>query len=273
MRKILAVMDQRLAKGAGDIDDCWVVATIWAARFADPALEIPDVPTFRVAADSLNVQGEDNGGNNDRITRGVRGLWSHLDVIDFRLDDWDELMGHLKAARPVSLGLISGKLSAAHQFGFRGPHQVGVVWDGERLRVMNPLGVQGSQPHSISERELSRAALALDGTHFRAVVFPPASGEADMRLFFTGRTIGQATMRREGGLAWSLTGVPRTVPGGFVRNVFGEVTADRKLTASVPAGKALLLVSFNDPEPGDRKEAHVIVASDTDWPAAKNPQQ
>ncbi len=92
-----------------------------------------------------------------------------------------------------------------------------------------------------------------------------------MRIFFTGPSLGQAKMRPQGGLAWSMAGVPRTVQGGMVRNVYGEVTADRKLTASVPAGKPLLLVSFNDPEPGTRLEAHVVVASDTDWPAGRLP--
>jgi hypothetical protein len=136
---------------------------------------------------------------------------------------------------------------------------------------MNPLAVRGAQPHSIGEEELRVAALALDGTHFRAIVFPAPTSEVDMRLFFTGPSIGQAVMRPQGGLAWSLTGIPRRVEGGMVRNVFGEVTADRTLTRSVPAGKPLLLVSFNDPEPGDRREAHVIVASDTDWPRGRRP--
>ncbi len=269
MRQILPVMNQALFPGAGDIDDCWVVATIWAAKVADPSIEVPDIPTFRMAALSPNVDGVDNGGNNDRITRGAEKLWPHLPLIDFRLNGWGKLMGHLKAGRPVSLGLIAGKLKPGHRFGFHGAHQVGVVWDGVELRVMNPLAVRGSQPHSIGEAELRAAALALDQTHFRAVVFPPAASEADMRLFFTGNSIGQATMRPQGGLAWSMAGVVRNVQGGMVRNVFGEVTADRKLTTSVPAGKALLLVSFDDPDPGTRKEAHVIVASDTDWPAGR----
>jgi hypothetical protein len=269
LKSILPVMNQALFPGAGDVDDCWVVATIWAAKVADPNIDVPDIPTFRAAAQSPNADGVANGGNNDRIVKGVTKLWPHLGVIDFRLNDWDKLMRHVEAGRPVSLGLLAGKLATGHRFGFNGAHQVGVLWDGTRIRVMNPLAVRGSQPHAISETELRPAALALDTSHFRAVVFPAPTQEVDMRLFFTGPSIGQAVMRPQGGLAWSLTGSPRRVQGGMVRNVFGEVTADRTLTKSVPAGKLLLLVSFNDPEPGDRKEAHVIVASDTDWPRGR----
>ena len=49
---ILTVISQRLYPGAGDIDDCWVVATCWAARAAGVA-HLPTVPEFRAAANKI----------------------------------------------------------------------------------------------------------------------------------------------------------------------------------------------------------------------------
>lgn len=172
---VVPVFNQVRFANAGDVDDCWVVATIWAAKSVASSIELPDVTQFRAAADDPD-DGVNDGGNNDEMVRAVRKLWPHIPLVDFRSSDWARFIGFLREGRVASVAVLSSSLPPNLRFGFGGPHQVGVVWDGANFRLMNPLAPQGSTPPVIAEAALRKAAFDLFGFRMKAVVLSPTEG-------------------------------------------------------------------------------------------------
>jgi hypothetical protein len=154
-----------------DWDDCWVVATVWAAVASQPDIHRPTIPEYRKHAGDPD-DGIFDGGSLDEVIRGARGSWPDLDVT--RWDGaWDAFAALVKAGRPASLAVLSAKLPARLRFGFLGAHQVGIAWTGTTFVVANPLAKDGSAPLPATADELRTAALALPyGGKVRAAVFP-----------------------------------------------------------------------------------------------------
>ena len=166
----LAILNQKVYPGAGDWDDCWAVATIWAYRAATDATSLPTVPEFRAAAKKPDKPGP-TGGNITDIMRAVGVLWPHAGVVEYERPDWPSFSARVRAGDIASLALDSGLLPRQMRFGFDGSHQVGVAYVNGFL-MANPLAPQGSEPIPIKETVLRDAALGIANGWVLAALFP-----------------------------------------------------------------------------------------------------
>jgi hypothetical protein len=184
---LLAVLSQRTFKGAGDIDDCWVVATVWAYKAScrgASGLALPSVTMFRAAAGDPD-DGYRDGGTLNEIMRGVTTLWPTVRAIRY-VGGWSGFANYVRGQkRPASLAVLSSRLPAYLRFGFYGAHQVGVQYHDGAWYVANPLAPNGSVPLRITEGALRYAAtpnLTNWSGNVVAVVFPaPYLGVGDIR--------------------------------------------------------------------------------------------
>jgi hypothetical protein len=175
---MLPVFSQLRFPKAGDVDDCWVVATIWAAKSVAPSIAMPDATQFREAARDPD-DGVRDGGNNDEMALAVRTLWPRIPLVDFRSARWDRFLRFVRDGHVASVAVLSSSLPRNLRFGFAGAHQVGVAWDGSNLRLMNPLAREGSAPAVIAEAALRKAAFDLFGGRLmKAIVLAPLNQEA-----------------------------------------------------------------------------------------------
>jgi len=175
--------DQRTYPGAGDIDDCWVIATIWAAHASDPAVRLPTVPEFRRHAGDPD-DGKTDGGSLTEVLAGSRGTWPDLLVAGME-GTWAALAGELERGRIASLAVLSARLPKEVRFGFMGWHQVGAFRcsDGGYY-ISNPLQRDGARPLPISAPALEYAATALG--YVRAALYPPRTAqEGDPTMLLT----------------------------------------------------------------------------------------
>lgn len=187
----LGALSQRTYPGVRDIDDCWVVASIWAARYQTHQIKnLPSCTTFRDAADNPDDPYRSDGGNVDQINKACDRLWPTVKNILFKSRNWGDFMRHLKAGASASVATKSSMLPSNLRFGFYGPHQIAVVYRSGALYVMNPLAANGSAPIKISEYALQRAVMGLNGWVF-AVVFP----KIDLGTLRLGRTTFNAWRR------------------------------------------------------------------------------
>ncbi len=170
--------------GAGNVDDCWVVATVWAATAFREDIHQPDVPEFRRHAGDPDDPNHADGGSLDEMVRGARGVWPGVRVE--RYDGaWTGLRDRVKTGRPASLAVRASHLPSSMRFGFTGAHQIGVGWDADRTTfvVANPLAPEGSKPKAIDAAVLRDAAKAMPfGGRVQATIFPKRTG-GDMAIF------------------------------------------------------------------------------------------
>ena len=181
MTALPGVYTQRTPE-AGDLDECGMFATIWAAKCADPNARIPSVREFRAAAGDPD-DGVSDGWTLDEIARASAVIWPHLTQL--RVEGkgdmtWDILSNHLAQGRPASLAVDSGDLPARLRFGFYGSHQIGIARRDATVFVANPLAAQGSAPLPATEGEVRKAAFGLiDSLQIvRALVFVPVRPKA-----------------------------------------------------------------------------------------------
>lgn len=176
------VINQRSFPGVGDIDDCAVIATYWAAVDSGlPADRLPTVRAFRAAAGVPDLPGQANGLTQSEVVRGIDG--TSLRTLPHPLVDepaagvsaatlaesWAVVTAALEAGRPMSVAVLSSLLPRDLQFGFRGWHRVGIVgWPAAYLA--NPLADEGSAPVRIDGGVLRRAMAAVG--RFQGVAFP-----------------------------------------------------------------------------------------------------
>jgi hypothetical protein len=168
---IYPVINQVTYPLVGDIDDCTVIATFWAARNAGYTGSLPTVPAFRNAAGEPDVPGA-NGLTNDQVWRGVEG--TILRTLNGTKCEaiWWSYVADVKRGASSSLAVMSRLLPANLRFGFLGPHRIGVAFDGSHLVVANPLAPGGSAPLPCSEESLKLAATGLGVGYVLAVNFP-----------------------------------------------------------------------------------------------------
>ena len=149
---------QRSWPGAGDVDDCWVVATIWSAVAREPSAWRPTVTQFRELAGDPD-DGDRDGGSLAEVIRGARAAWPRLPIDRFESADVDELADRVAHGAVASIAVWCGALPAELQYGFRFAHQGGLAWDGRDLVFMNPLARSGEPPRRILVADLRRAML------------------------------------------------------------------------------------------------------------------
>lgn len=173
------VISQLNYPGAGDTDDCWCVATIWAALAADPSIRKPTVPEFRAAAHNPDLPGP-TGGNLSQIVHASVALWPQLTVQAYSSTDWFGFSDKVRAGWIASLAVQSSALPAELRFGFLGAHQIGVAFDTGALMVMNPLARNGAALLPITELNLRSAARAVLNGWVTAALFQPITGGSEM---------------------------------------------------------------------------------------------
>jgi hypothetical protein len=172
--------------GVGDVDDCWVVATIWAAQAAGVIGDgdsLPTIKQFRTAAGDPD-DGQNDAGSLDEVMRGARQLWPDSRVTRVQSTAWNRFRARILGGAIASLQLDSSRLPLHLQHGFGHPteeriHQVGLAFDGKRLVLMNPLQQMGAAPQRVANAVLREAATAPFGGEVRAALFPAAT-EATM---------------------------------------------------------------------------------------------
>lgn len=169
-------LDQRTYPGAGDVDDCWVVASIQAYRAVVPGGGTPGKPTiltFRTAANVPDKPGP-TGSDRDHILRAVTRLGWNV-IATASSPQFDTFMASLRQGKTASVAVDSGMLPPALQYSFRGKHQISVDIDAAgQLWVVNPLQPKGTAPQKISAAALQVAVLGFAADHrVQAVLFAP----------------------------------------------------------------------------------------------------
>lgn len=168
------VFSQRTWPQSGDLDDCWVVATIWCQNAVAPWLYLQNTTGFRNAAGDPD-DGQTDGGRLSEIMQACRTLWPQLHVQPHR-GTWAALEKLIDAGHPVSVAVDSGALPPRHQYGFTGLHQIALYSKGSGpLGIMNPLDKDRARPDTISRDNARAAAKAYGaGTAYDtyAAVFP-----------------------------------------------------------------------------------------------------
>lgn len=173
------VFNQVAYPGAGDVDDCWAVASLQCVHAVQPQRHLVGIPVFREQAGNPDDPNEPDGGTLAQIVRGVTGCYPVFDgkLRRFRGASWTELVAVLNEKRPVSLAVVAGKLPLRLQYGFAGRHQVALALDGTR-KFANPLAKAQSRWDELASWDVVKAA-ALEFGRVRAgtpgiwaVVFP-----------------------------------------------------------------------------------------------------
>lgn len=235
--------DQRVYPGAGDVDDCWIVATCWAAKASDPKISLPTVTTFRRYAGDPD-DGKSDGGSLEEVIAGARGCWPDLPVTAYN-GPWSGFIAAVGSGRIASLAVLSGRLPASYRYGFAGWHQVGIAACDSGLVMMNPLQANGSRPRAIAPSAIEYAATALGNV--RAALFPPRTAQevtSAMQLDDPADLTGTAVL----GVSWRLwrvaddTATP-AVPKGTSFRVLGSVRYHK--SAKRPEGYVGYLVDYS----------------------------
>lgn len=159
---LMRVLAQKLWPAAGDVDDCWVLATLMAIQASAPWLWLVNVTQFRTAAGKPDTTGPSAGGVADAY-KAVRALYPQLAITLATDWTWAKVSATLKANRPAYLSVKAGLLPAALQFGFTGDHAVFVQYRNGTFYLGNPLAKPHSAVVEITEATLQKAALAHTG--------------------------------------------------------------------------------------------------------------
>lgn len=186
---VLGALDQRTYPGAGDIDDCWVVATMWAFRYqTHMATEaLPSIPVFRDAADNPDKPGP-TGGRNSQIALALNRLYPGQPYSRYESTNWTSFMAQLRAGAAASVVTLSSLLPSTMQFNFHGLHRCAVIWLDGTLVLMNPLQRDGAKLLAITEAQLRRAITgATPSGTVLAIMFPAQNrGSYSIRPYSSG---------------------------------------------------------------------------------------
>ena len=156
--------------GGGDVDDCWVVADVWAALASGETFR-PTIPQYRRWAHNPDRPGP-TGGTIDHSMRGARVAWPNAKIRRYHSTDWDGFTSLLKAGWSASLSIRLNGLPSSWRYGYRdGLHRIGVAYQNGQYYYMDPNQKNGSSPRSVSGHELRTAARAHSGGTIHAVMF------------------------------------------------------------------------------------------------------
>jgi hypothetical protein len=173
--------------GVGDIDECSIIASFWAARQAGFTGRLPTIRQFRTAAGVPDRPGP-TGLTNAQVYQGLTrtGMSAGAAILG-RGTTWSDFTSKMSAGVSASVALLSAALPVGYRYGFQGAHRVGLTWDKGQWYIANPLAPEGSGPQAISEQALKRAVLAMSGT---TNVFVDATGKKRTRTRAGGSVIG-----------------------------------------------------------------------------------
>ena len=195
---VLAAVSQVHWPGVGDIDDCAVIATFYAAMASGfPKASLPTVAEFRKAAGRPDAPGA-TGLSQPAVWAGVMGTaLAGQSPVNLSTRDWSIIVNHLRGGHQLSVALDTRKLPVAMRCGFLGWHRCGASFDGSRFRLMNPLQDDGDAPFVITLAQLQTAMV--DDGWYLAVSFPARTQtrlHASVRggAFFAYAVAGTATV-------------------------------------------------------------------------------
>ena len=156
------VYNQVTWPGAGDPDDCWVVAALQAANVTSPWLWLPTVPRFRKAAGNPDDPNRPDGGNLIQAERGLLGCYPFLAGLVHRHPawTWSHFRQAVESGHPASVSIVSAVLPASLRFGFGGRHQIALAWKDGQLLYANPLARDRSRWLRITWGNVKPAILA-----------------------------------------------------------------------------------------------------------------
>jgi len=156
--------------GGGDIDDCWVIADVWAALASGQTFR-PTVTQYRRWARNPDRPGP-TGGSLDHSMRAARQAWPGAGIRRYHSSNWDGFTSLLKAGWSASLSIRLLGLPSSWRYGFRdGMHRIGVVYQNGAYYYMDPNQHNGSAPRVVSGHELRTAARAHSGGNIGACMF------------------------------------------------------------------------------------------------------
>lgn len=218
---ITSVLNQVVYPKAGDVDDCWVVATIQAMHAFDPERRLPDVTEFRAAAADAD-DGRSDGGSLSEIILACSTLWPDIHADIARAMPWATFSTLMKQ-RPRAASIAVNSRYLPRNYNFFGMHQVCLFVQDGVWRIANPLAPNGSLPATISEADLKSAVLHYSADGAYGVIFP--SREDPMLEFdIVGRFDGSVTFK---GDHHSIVGLAdrrfSPAPDGYVRNAFALI--------------------------------------------------
>lgn len=155
------ILAQRSWPGAGDVDDCWVLADLAMVHAVAPWLNLPTVPVYREAAGNPDVQGEADGGQLRHSIDALRSLYPDYTWRRIIGGGWAELTGAWLEGRPTSVSLLSSELPSRLRFGFAGFHRVTLVRKADgRLLFANPLAAPYARWLEVEPSDVRTAILA-----------------------------------------------------------------------------------------------------------------
>lgn len=155
------VFNQTRWPAAGDVDDCWVVASIQAANVTLPWAPLVSVKTFREAAGDPD-DGVSDGGTIAEVRDGLTGVYPELRgrLAVFAKSAWSDYAGAILAHRPMVAFVWSAALPPRLRYGFDGAHAITIIANGAgEVLVANPLAAVYSRWDRATLEDLREAVL------------------------------------------------------------------------------------------------------------------
>jgi hypothetical protein len=172
---MIRIYSQKFWPGAGDVDDCWVLAAYMAIHAVAPWLDLPGVKRFRELAGKPDLPGPSPGTVAD-AHKAIRALYPSLGAKVTTSMTWPAFVDQVKSGHPASLTLKSGALPAGLRYGFAGVHQVAVEFEGDGWLVANPLALPHHRGDPIGQAALRAAVQAHSGDKVHAILMPTEAG-------------------------------------------------------------------------------------------------
>jgi hypothetical protein len=171
--QIFQVFSQTAWPGIGDVDDCWVLASLQAVHTVAPWLKLPGVKVFREKANVPDVQGQLDVGDEHDMARGLAGLYPNLPIEVADGMPFPEFVEQVRSGRPAAVVIRAGDLPQELQHVYQGIHAVTVAFDDESgdLLIADPLAKPHSKPVPIAQPAL-RAAIKGFQPDVHAVLMP-----------------------------------------------------------------------------------------------------
>jgi hypothetical protein len=160
--------------GAGEFDDCWVLASLQAVHAVAPWLKLPGSAEFRSHTGVLNQPDEENPGTAKNMGAGIRGSFPGLKVQVVNENDsmsFATFASTVKLGRPAALIVKSGDLPAGQRFGFAGIHAITVAFVDNKWHVLNPLAQPHTKPVTMAEADIRKASKGFASV-VHAVIMP-----------------------------------------------------------------------------------------------------
>lgn len=157
LHQFSAVLSQKAWPGAGDVDDCWVLACLQAVHAVAPWLDLPGVKVFRNAAGVPDQDGP-TGATEVEMARGIRALWPNLPIVEMNGIAWADFGLLAKPHGVAALIFRAGALPARLRYGFTGIHAAAVLHvDAKDWLIADPLADPHAKPQTIGQPELRDA--------------------------------------------------------------------------------------------------------------------